>query len=343
MAPISSSGNTEIGRHIKMVNPAWISRILVLGVGELGLEVLESLASHPGRHALNASITAVVSPNSAPDNPSLPQSKKTTLDHLTNDLDISILPQDLYGGSTEQLSSVFNSYDTVVSCTGMYAPSGIQRKITQAVLSAPQVSYFIPWQFGVDYDIIGRGSAQDLFTEQLDVRALLRGQHKTNWNIVSTGLFMSFLFEPAFGVVDAEEKGGTQNTTVRALGDWNYELTATTVKDIGRCIAEIIYGPEEHRESAATNGVIFLAGDTLNYNQLAEAVEDAVGHRITRQLWSLPYLQHELAEDPGNGLIKYRCIWAEGRGVAWSKQQSFNGRFGIEMETASEYAATNLR
>jgi len=54
------------------------------------------------------------------------------------------------------------------------------------------VKRYFPWQFGVDYDVIGRGSAQDLFDKQLDVRHLLRGQSGTEWVVVSTGMFMSF-------------------------------------------------------------------------------------------------------------------------------------------------------
>ena len=52
------------------------------------------------------------------------------------------------------------------------------------VLEADVKRYF-PWQFGVDYDVIGRGSAQDLFDEQLDVRDLLRSQNRMEWVIVS--------------------------------------------------------------------------------------------------------------------------------------------------------------
>ncbi|MGF6660693.1 hypothetical protein QF000_002338 [Paraburkholderia atlantica] len=68
---------------------------------------------------------------------------------------------------------------------------GVQLKITQAALDAKVKRYF-PWRFGVDYDIIGRGSAQVLFDEQLDVRDLLRAQTGTEWVIVSTGMFTSF-------------------------------------------------------------------------------------------------------------------------------------------------------
>jgi len=81
------------------------------------------------------------------------------------------------------------------------------------------VKRYFPWQFGVDYDVIGRGSAQDLFDEQLDVRDLLRGQSGTEWVVVSTGMFMSFLFEPWFGVVEVGKDGGDESQGLGALGE----------------------------------------------------------------------------------------------------------------------------
>ena len=39
-------------------------------------------------------------------------------------------------------------------------------------------SVTFPGKFGVNYDVIGRGSAQDLFDEQLEVRDLLRSQRR---------------------------------------------------------------------------------------------------------------------------------------------------------------------
>jgi hypothetical protein len=45
---------------------------------------------------------------------------------------------------------------------GFASGPGSQLKICRAVLEAG-VERFFPWQFGVDYDVIGRGSAQTLF------------------------------------------------------------------------------------------------------------------------------------------------------------------------------------
>lgn len=168
---------------------------------------------------------------------------------------------------------------------------------------------------------------------------MLRRQSETQFNIISVGVFMSFLFEPAFGVVDTTI---TEGPIVRALGAWDYELTATTAEDIGKCVADIVLGSGENRRVGAVDGVLFLAGDTLTYDHLATIVEDAQAKPVKRELWDLAYLKNELRKDPENGLIKYRCIWAEGTGVAWPKAKSFNVRRGIEMVTAKDFAEKNL-
>ena len=107
-------------------------------------------------------------------------------------------------------------------------------KLARAALQARIPRYF-PWQFGVDFDVIGRGSPQDIFDAQLDVREFLRSQHETEWVIISTGMFMSYLFEPEFGVVDL------QNNAVHALGSLDTAVTLTTPDDIGALTAAIVF------------------------------------------------------------------------------------------------------
>jgi len=38
-----------------------------------------------------------------------------------------------------------------------------------------------------------------------------------------------------------------------------------------------------------------------------------------------------LEKDPGDGLRKYRVVFAEGRGVAWDMGGTFNGERGVDM------------
>jgi hypothetical protein len=211
----------------------------------------------------------------------------------------------------------------------MVGGPGLQTKLAQAVLTA-KVKRYIPWQFGVDYDVIGHGSDQDLFTEQLEVRALLRNQSTTNWVIVSTGLFMSFLFEEVFGVVTKDRR------TVRALGSWENTVTVTHVEDIGKMTAVVVFDEPELRDE-----VVYTAGDTISYKEVAKVVEGVYGFEVKREEWTVPYLKDTLREDPDNGIKKYRVVFAEGKGVAWGKEKTLNEKKGIALQTVDQWLRAN--
>lgn len=175
------------------------------------------------------------------------------------------------------------------------------------------VKRFFPWQFGVDYDVVGRGSAQDLWDEQLDVRDLLRSQDQTEWVIVSTRLFMSFLFEPSFGVVELDEdkKGGI----VRALGSWDNKVTVTTPADIEKLTTMTVFEEPRFR-----NQVVYTAGETVTYRRVAEIVDEVVGSEngVRREVWTVESLEKEFEEQRDSKeetMAKYRvvfCSWTRG-------------------------------
>jgi hypothetical protein len=297
--------------------------ILVLGAGELGSQVLTSLTTHPKRG--NIQIALLLRPSTMA---SSDPSKQAELE-IYRKASISLIPGDVAADAIAQLASLFAPFDTIISCTGMTLPRGTQLKISQAVLEAG-VRRYLPWQFGLDYDAIGRASAQDLFDEQLDVRDLLRGQDKTEWVAVSTGMFMSFLFERAFGVVDLEAG------KVQALGDWGNVLAVTAVEDIGRVVAEIVLvGVEE-------KGVVYVAGDVVSMQRLADVVELVLGRSVERSVETVEQLKRELAEDPGDVMRKYRAVFAAGVGVSWDANETFNSRNGMKTVSVEEWAKQNL-
>jgi hypothetical protein len=203
-------------------------------------------------------------------------------------------------------------------------------KLARAALQAHIPRYF-PWQFGVDFDVIGRGSPQDIFDAQLDVRELLRGQHQTEWVIISTGMFMSYLFEPEFGVVDLEEHA------VHALGSLDTAVTLTTPDDIGVLTAEVVFTQPRIR-----NDIVYLAGDTVTYGDLADKLQAALGQPFSRSVWSEEYLLGELARDPHNMMRKYRAAFAQGRGVAWDKSDSFNTQRAVAVTDVASWINANL-
>ena len=295
---------------------------LILGLGELGIAMLRALANR-----VPSSTLAVLLRPETLASPS-PQ-KRNELQQLRA-MGVELLPADLAADSVRALAQVFARFGTVIGCTGFASGSPIQRKVCQAVLEAG-VRRYIPWQFGVDYDVIGRGSAQDLFDEQLDVRDLLRSQTSTSWIIVSIGMFTSFLFEPAWGVVDLA--GGT----VSALGSLDTAITVTTAEDIGMLTAEILCTEPEIR-----NSVVYVAGDTVTYEHLAQTLQHVLGRKLQRRVRSIPELQAALASDPANAMSKYKVVFAQGRGVSWDMGQTFNARNHLAVTSIEQWAKAKL-
>lgn len=299
------------------------SDILVLGAGQLGMAVIQVLA--PRLRAANERLTVLVAPQTV-DSPSAQEA--ATLAALRG-LGVEILGLDL--GSDEQtLTKLFKRFKTVVNCTGFVAGPGTQLKITRAVLAAGVKRYF-PWQFGVDYDVVGRGSGQPVFDEQYEVRGLLRGQTGTEWVIVSTGMFTSFLFEPAFDVVDLGRR------TVHGLGSWDTKVTVTTPDDIGKLTTEILLA-----EPRIVDQVVYVAGDTISYGELAQMVERVAGVPFEKTEWTLDKLRADLAAAPDDVMTRYRAAFAQSDGMWWDKSNTYNARHGLETVDVEGYLRARL-
>jgi hypothetical protein len=293
------------------------SPILVLGAGELGMAVLRGLVRQGRKSKLAVLLRSetVRSPDTQ---------KKQTIAEL-GELGAELVCGDLQHDSVDELASIFQRFETVIGCTGFAAGRNAQLKIAQGVLQA-EVKRYVPWQFGVDYDRIGSGSAQDLFDEQLRVRELLRAQNKTEWLIISTGMFTSFLFDFAFGVVDLA------HGHVRALGSWDNSVTVTAAEDIGILTAAILF-----EEPPLRNQVVYTAGDTITYRRLAEIVTAMTGLEIHKEVWTVDRLREELAQDPTNAVRKYRVVFAEGIGVAWNAEVSYNATRNIPVKNVERW------
>jgi hypothetical protein len=295
------------------------NKILLLGAGELGTAFLPHLSSLPNTHIT----IGIRSP------------QKYT--HLSSP-NISLAAIDLSSGS-DQLASTFSEYDILISATGFgQTPSSIL-KLANEVLSAGRIKkarnegklWFFPWQFGVDYDITLDGfGLMPLFGTQKSVRDLLRQQAQTcnvKWTIVSTGIFMSFLFEPFWGIVESEGR-----IKVKALRNWQHKVTVTDVHDIGRVMGRIVAGDID-----GENEVLYVAGDTVSYGDLADIVGRVSGKEVEKEEWSIEYLEEEVKKDPEDGIKKYRLVFARD-GVWWDKKGTVNEELGMGMMGVEEYA-----
>ncbi|KAH8676730.1 putative isoflavone oxidoreductase [Tricladium varicosporioides] len=294
--------------------------ILVLGAGELGTAILHSLSTTlPPTTKLTCAVRSSM--------PSLPSR-------------VTVIHADIAALGPQELIQLFKPFTQVISALGFAAGPGTQVKITNAVLAAG-IKQYIPWQFGVDYDIIGRGSAQPVWDEQLDIRDSLRRQKGTEWMIISTGMFTSFLFEVWFGViVGLKDPGKKSEVKVRALGGWENSVTVTTPRDIGRVVAAIVAAKD-----LSWNRVVYTAGETITYEKLAKLVEGFIGEggKVERKDWNAETLRKELKADPDNVIKRYRVVFAEGKGVSWNEKETFNVKSGIELQDVRGWMKENLK
>jgi len=315
-----------VGYTMNQANPNFTSQnILVLGAGELGLPVLRNLALKA--KGVDGTKISVLLRASAVE--SSEPAKQRDIAEIRS-LGIEIVLGDLVKSSIDELAVVFARYDTVIGCAGYAAGINTPMKLARAALQSGIPRYF-PWQFGVDFDVIGRGGPQDIFDAQIDVRELLRSQNQTEWVIISTGMFMSYLFEPEFGVVDL------QNDAVHALGSFDTAVTLTTPDDIGALTAEVVFAHPRIR-----NEIVYLAGDTVTYGEVADKLEAGLGRSFTRSVWTEQHLMEELARDPQNMMSKYRAAFAQGRGMAWDKRGTFNQRRALPVTDVLSWIHANL-
>ncbi|VYU80447.1 aromatic alcohol reductase [Metakosakonia massiliensis] len=295
--------------------------VLVLGAGQLGAAVLDALL--PAVRQLNGSVTVIVSPGSWDKHGNLVSARHQQLAQAGAyfmALDVA--------ADTASLVTIMRRFDTVINCMGFVAGEGTQIRITRAVLDAKVRRYF-PWQFGVNYDVVGKGSGQPVWDEQCDVRTLLREQNTTEWVIVSTGMFTSFLFEPAFDVVNLSQR------TINGLGNWDTQVTVTSPEDIGRLTTAIYL-----HQPRIVNEVVFVAGETTTYGKLADTVERVTQQRFTRHLLTLPALKQALQTNPSDQMLRYRAAFARGDGMWWPMETTYNARNGMATQDIAAWLSS---
>jgi hypothetical protein len=91
------------------------------------------------------------------------------------------------------------------------------------------------------------------------------------------------------------------------------------------------------------DSIVYTAGDTVTYAELADIVDSVLGRKARRVEWSLPELKDELAKDPADAIRKYRVVFADGKGVSWAIDETFNAQRGIGVLGVERWAKENLR
>lgn len=115
------------------------------------------------------------------------------------------------------------------------------------------------------------------------------------------------------------------------------QVTITSPQDIGRLTVAILFTQPE-----ITDEVVYVAGDTLSYGDIADVVEKAWEEPIKRVKWTVPHLQESLKEKPDDAMRKYRVAFALGRGTAWDMNTTFNAAHDIPVTNLRQWIDQNM-
>ena len=137
-------------------------KVLVLGRDNWAPPLLDALV--PAVIQRQGAVSVIVSPAAWDETGQLRSANHRAL----ADAGATFLAVDIAGSDMETLAGAFSGFTTVINCMGFVAGPGTQLKITRAVLAAGVPRYF-PRQFGVNYDVVGKGSGQPVWDEQYDV------------------------------------------------------------------------------------------------------------------------------------------------------------------------------
>ncbi len=122
----------------------------------------------------------------------------------------------------------------------------------------------------------------------------------------------------------------------------NFELSADIgTSNRGHCSSalSVLIARSYFAEPRIRNQLVYTAGDTVTYGQLANILE-AVLECVE---WSVPYLKGELANDPENPIKKHRAVFCSGEGRCLGCECDLNRQQAINVVDVERRARINLR
>jgi len=252
--------------------------------------------------------------------------KKSKLSGIQS-LGIELIAGDL-NDSVEVLTSTLRGFDVVISTVGS-VPDSLKSQFTlvNAARNAG-VKVFIPSEFGFDVENTD-SSILPLVKVKLQLEEeLKKTANQMGYLIITVGMFGEYLLSPFAGV-------DVQHTTITAPFSFNTRVTTTTLDTISKSVAELIV-------QRISNQHIYLASDTVSYEQIAQALEKATGKPFSRVVVSPEKIDSTIAAEPGNVVAKFQKWIGVGKGMSWEKSTTWNATHGIPTTDIDTIAKTAI-
>ena len=290
-------------------------RILVVGVGTVGTNVLQAIAA---RKELSAA--ALVRPASLKD-----ADKKAKLDKLGVTL--------IEGDVTDEpavLADKLRGFDAVV-CT-LSGPSIVPG--SEALLAAcktAKVRRFVLSEFGSSCSEIGPGTPMAFVVDdKLRVRAKVAASG-VDWFAVENGFFSEYLISPFAGINAAEN-------AVTAPGPHGFKarVATTPVAEIARVVAELLVRDDVHGQ------VVRISSASPSYEEMAQLMERVSGRPVKRTVRAQADIDAAVANSDYPAAFAAN-IGRQHPGMAWEQDTTWNVKHGFKLQSWEEFAEQAMR
>ena len=259
--------------------------VLVTGYGRVGQHILDALTKP--EYASSGSTPQVKTfllarPASLAD-----PSKRVSIDQYAAK-GVTIVEGDLaQGAAALTLLLRHHSIHTVVSVVGGGPQVDLQLGLLEAAKAAGVLS-FIPSDFGSDYDSITSHSPVYgmIAKPKLAIHEAVK-KSGLEYTLIANGWFAEILYGmPVMGV-------DTKTRTVTAPMSFDTVTTVTALADVGRLTAAAIVDP-------TTRNKQLYFGRQYTYEQIAQALEQATGEKVTRKVRSKEEMEAAVASSPSD-------------------------------------------
>jgi len=185
--------------------------------------------------------------------------------------------------SVDSLKKALTGVDAVISAVSGETLGQGQLNLLEAVKQTGTIKRFIPSEFGVDLDRVGKGKFFVLDTKIAFGEKV--AQTGIPYTIVSTSIFLTYLISPFMGI----DVANAQVQVPGGVGD--FKISTTHPDDIAAITARLLY------DTRARNAHIQIASDTLTWNELISHLESAYGKKFERKAVSEEQLRQGIKTD----------------------------------------------
>ncbi|KAJ3004448.1 hypothetical protein HKX48_001225 [Thoreauomyces humboldtii] len=293
-------------------------RVAIVGAtGNLGTAITNALLSHGDKVQVTLLLRALPA-----DAPAAKQAGRTALlDQGARAIDI-----DVQSASIEELATALRDTDVVLSTVGIELLKEGQLKLVEAAKIAG-VKRFIPSEFGIDMDKVGRGGPVSVWDFKLDVQDAIK-KAGLDYTFIEVGIFAEYI--APFAGVDPATK------TLTAPGSFDARISLSPLGDVGRQTADLVVSGRGRNET------VFFGTVNYSWSEFHAALERSTGEKWTKAVKDKAEFETAAKADENDWVARVGLIYLAGKGTHFPHHDTYAHKHKIALGDFEEVLRTVL-